>query len=597
MTVYAAPLDDMRFALRHLAGLDEVAALPGFEETSPDLVDAILDEAARFGAQVLAPLNPVGDRAGCAFENGVVRTPPGFKDAYAQFVAGGWNGVPFDPEYGGQGLPWLVSTAISEIWDSANMAFGLCPLLTQGAVELISAHGSAEQKARYLPKLVSGEWNGTMNLTETQAGSDLAAVRTRAVRDGDRWRIKGQKIFITYGEHDMTENIVHLVLARTPDAPPGVKGISLFAVPKFRIEADGRPGPRNDARCVSIEHKLGINGSPTAVMAYGDDDGAVGEMIGEENRGIEYMFTMMNNARLAVGLEGVGVAERAYQQALHYARERRQGRALGSKDEDSVAIVRHPDVMRMLLSMKAQTQAVRALAYFTAAGLDVAKRHPDAAERKRRQALLDLLIPVTKAFSSDTGIEVASLGIQVHGGMGYIEETGAAQHWRDARIAAIYEGTNGIQAMDLIGRKVARDRGETALAFAATVRDLDAELVNADGGKFAAMRENLAAAVAAFEKSTRWVAETFTKNPVPPAAGAVRYLRLLGVLAGGWLMARGALRARALLAQGDDDRDFLEGKIVCARFYSDQVLVEAPGLARGVTDGWGAVAAAEPRHL
>lgn len=597
MTVYAAPLDDMRFALRHLAGLDEVAALPGFEETSPDLVDAILDEAARFGAQVLAPLNPIGDREGCAFENGVVRTPPGFKDAYAQFVAGGWNGVPFDPDFGGQGLPWLVSTAISEIWDGANMAFGLCPLLTQGAVELISAHGSAEQKARYLPKLVSGAWNGTMNLTETQAGSDLAAVRTRAVRDGTHWRIKGQKIFITYGEHDMTENIVHLVLARTPDAPPGVKGISLFAVPKFAIEADGRLGPRNDVRCVSIEHKLGINGSPTAVMAYGDGDGAVGEMIGEENRGIEYMFTMMNNARLAVGLEGVGVAERAYQQALHYARERRQGRALGAKDDASVAIVEHPDVKRMLLSMKAQTQAVRALAYFTAAGLDVAKRHPDAAERKRRQALLDLLIPVAKAFSSDTGIEVAGLGIQVHGGMGYIEETGAAQHWRDARIAAIYEGTNGIQAMDLIGRKVARDKGETALDFARQVRELDSELAEIDDPGFVSMRENLAGAVAAFEKSTRWVAETFTKTPARPAAGAVRYLRLLGILAGGWLMAKGAVCARALLARGDGNRDFLEGKIVCARFYSDQLLVEAPGLGRSVTNGWGAVAEAETRHL
>jgi alkylation response protein AidB-like acyl-CoA dehydrogenase len=586
MTTYTAPLADMRFVLNHVAGLDEVARLPGCADASPELVDQILEEAGKFGRDVLAPLNRAGDKHGCQFENGVVRTPPGFKEAYARFVEGGWNSVPFDPEYGGQGLPWLVSTAISEIWNGANMAFGLCPLLTQGTVELLLAHGSPEQKTRYLPKLVSGAWNGTMNLTEPQAGSDLARVRTKAVRDGDHYRITGQKIFITYGEHDLTENIIHMVLARTPDAPTGIKGISLFIVPKFLVKNGGALGSHNDLRCVSIEHKLGIHASPTAVMSYGDNGGAVGYLVGEENRGIEYMFTMMNNARLAVGLEGVAIAERAYQQAFAFARERVQGRAIGSDDPNPVPIIRHPDVKRMLLSMRAQTEAVRALAYFAAACLDIAKRHPDLGARREHQALVDFLIPVVKAWSTDVGIEVANTGIQVHGGMGYVEETGAAQHLRDARIAAIYEGTNGIQANDLVGRKVGRERGATALAFIARVHALDNELAAADPrGDLAAIRARLAAATHALADSTAWVAETYAADPAAVAAGAVPYLRLTGLVAGGWLMARSALTATTLLARGNDDTAFLKGKIVCARFFADQLLVQAPGLAETVRHG------------
>ncbi|HIJ44924.1 MAG TPA: acyl-CoA dehydrogenase, partial [Rhodospirillaceae bacterium] len=447
MTAYAAPLTDMRFVIGELAGLAEIAALPGLGDTSPELVDAILDEAGKFGAEVLAPLNRPGDIAGCGFNEGLVRTPEGFKEAYGQFVEGGWNGLPFDPEYGGHGLPWLVSAAVSEIWNAANMALALCPLLTQGAAEMLIVHGSSELKSRYLRKLVSGEWTGTMNLTEPQAGSDLGQTRCKAVRKDGRYLISGQKIFITYGDHDLTENIIHTVLARTPDAPPGVKGLSLFVVPKFLLNEDGSLGERNDLRCLSIEHKLGINASPTCVMSYGDGGGASGFLIGEETRGIEYMFTMMNNARLAVGLEGVAIAERAYQQARDYARARVQGRLLGGGDPAPVAIVNHPDVRRMLLFMKAGTEAARALAYHVAASLDLARRHPDEAVRRDRRSQIDLLTPVIKAWCTDTAIEVANTGIQVHGGMGYIEETGAAQHLRDARIAAIYEGTNGIQAL------------------------------------------------------------------------------------------------------------------------------------------------------
>ena len=443
---YAAPLKDMRFVLEHVAGLDQIARLPGGDAADPELVEQILAQAGAFAAEQLAPLNVVGDRQGSRLENGVVRTPEGWREAYRQHVDGGWNSVPFEPDFGGQGVPWLVATAVNEMWQSANMAFALCPLLNMGAVELLSAHGSPEQKSVYLAKMVSGDWTGTMNLTEPQAGSDVGALRTRAVAENGHYRIKGQKIFITYGEHDLTENIVHMVLARTPDAPPGSRGISLFIVPKFLPGPDGRPKDRNDLRCVSLEHKLGIHASPTAVMAYGDNDGAIGFLVGEENRGLEYMFTMMNNARLNVGLQGVAIAERAYQQACAYARTRVQGREFGASGKAAaVPIIRHPDVRRMLLTMRAATEAARALTYYAFAALDLAKRHPDAAERARHQARVDLLTPVAKAWSTDIGVEVASIGIQVHGGMGFIEETGAAQHLRDARIAPIYEGTNGIQ--------------------------------------------------------------------------------------------------------------------------------------------------------
>ena len=589
MSDYSAPLDDMRFVINEIAGLESIAALPGYEDASPDLIDAVLEEAAKFGGEVLAPLNRSGDTLGCVLENGVVRSPDGFKQAYASFVESGWNGIPFDPEYGGQGLPWLVATAVSEIWDAANMAFSLCPMLTQGTVELLSAHGTDDQKAKFLPKLISGEWNGTMNLTESQAGTDLALLRAKAEPEGDHYRISGQKIFITYGETDFTENIVHMVLARTPDAPPGVKGISLFIVPKFMVNADGSLGERNDLRCVSIEHKLGIHASPTAVMAYGDDGGAIGYLVGEENQGLQYMFTMMNNARLAVGLEGVAVAERSYQQARDYAQDRVQG-TTGTSGGEAVAIIQHPDVRRMLLSMRAQTEATRALAYYLAAAIDKAKRHPDADERRRHQALVDLLIPVVKGWSSDVGIDVANTGVQVHGGMGFIEETGAAQHLRDVRITAIYEGTNGIQAIDLVGRKVGREGGATARALIETMR---ADLLALPAvGDMEPVRQRLADGIDALAKATDWLVDSFADDPNAVAAGAVHYMKLLGIVAGGWLMTKAAATANVKLAAGDGDPRYLKGKLVTTRFFADHILVQSAGLAEAFTTGGASVAAA-----
>src|ERR671928_2241840 len=474
MSAYQAPLKDMKFVLNELAGLEEIAKLPGYGEATPDTVDAILEEASKFASGVLDPINYSGDQEGSKWSDGAVRTPKGFREAYRQFCEGGWNALPFEAEWGGQSLPRLGSTPVQEMWKSSNMSFSLCPLLTQGAIEALLLRGSEELKRRYLPKMVEGSWTGTMNLTEPQAGSDLSLVRTRAERQGDHYLISGQKIFITYGEHDLAENIVHLVLARTPEAPEGVKGISLFVVPKFIPNEDGTPGKRNSAKCASIEHKLGIHASPTAVMVY---DRAVGYLVGEENRGLEYMFIMMNAARFAVGLEGVAISERAFQRALAFSKERIQGRDLveGGK---AVPIIHHPDVRRMLMLMKSQTEAMRALAYTTAAAMDFARKSPDAEARKRHQAFVDLMIPVVKGWSTETGIEVASLGVQVHGGMGFVEETGAAQYLRDARITTIYEGTTGIQAMDLVGRKVARDGGATARAWLAEVRKVEKKLPN-----------------------------------------------------------------------------------------------------------------------
>ena len=588
MSAYTAPVEDIRFVLNEIAGLGDVAALPGYEEATPDLVDAILEEAGKLGSDVLAPLNHIGDQEGCRIENGVVRTPKGTKEAYRQFVEGGWNGIPFEPEYGGQGLPWLVSTAVSEIWNSANMAFSLCPLLTQGSIELLSAHGSEDLKNIYLEKMIAGEWNGTMNLTEPQAGTDLARVRTRATRDGDQYRISGQKIFITYGEHDLTDNIIHMVLARLPDTPEGVKGISLFLVPKFLVKEDGTLGERNDLRCVSIEHKLGINASPTAVMSYGDNDGAVGYLVGEENEGIKCMFTMMNNARLAVGLEGVSIAERAYQQARDYALDRVQSRDAASSSAEPVAIIHHPDVKRMLLSMKSRIEASRALAYTSAAYLDTAKRHPDSNERSRAQGIVDLLIPVVKAWSTDIGIDAASIGVQIHGGMGYIEETGAAQHLRDARIAAIYEGTNGIQAIDLLGRKIARENGVTAIALIEEIRTFNPDPSNPD---LAVMAKRLETATLALEQATLWVVDNFAKDTNTALAGAVSYLSLLGVTIGGWMMGRAAEIALDRLASGEGDPEFFKAKVISARFFADQFLVEAPAFAEKVMAGGSSITA------
>ncbi|MDE2631217.1 MAG: acyl-CoA dehydrogenase, partial [Alphaproteobacteria bacterium] len=527
MTGYAAPIADMRFAATRLAGFAEIAALPGGEDLSDELLASILEEGAKFAGGVLAPLNRLGDLQGSRLENGVVRTPDGWAAAYRAFIDGGWNAVPFESGHGGQGLPWLIATALQEMWHSANMAFALCPMLTQAVVEAIGRHGSPQLKALFLPKLVSGQWSGTMNLTESQAGSDLAAIRTRAVREGDHYRISGQKIFITYGDHELAENIVHLVLARTPEAPAGVKGISLFVVPKHLVGTDGGLEGRNDLRCVSLEHKMGIHASPTAVMSYGDNGGAFGLLVGEENKGLQYMFTTMNNARLSVGLQGVAIAQRALQKAASFARERVQSRDIANGDAKPVTIIHHPDIRRMLLTMRALTEASRALAYFVAAKLDTANRHPDPAKRRAAQAIVDLLIPVVKGWSSEIGSEAAAMGVQIHGGMGYIEETGAAQFMRDAKIAEIYEGTNGIQANDLIGRKLTRDGGATAKSFIAAMRSLDGGLGAADA-ELSPLRAALAKGLAALEATTDWILAHRARNPRDAAAGAMAYLRLWG---------------------------------------------------------------------
>jgi len=567
---YQAPLKDMRFVLKELAGLEEVGKLPGYQDATPDTVDAILEEASKFASEVLDPINFSGDREGSKYADGAVRTPKGFQDAYRKFCEGGWNALPFEAEWGGQGLPRLVSTPVQEMWKSSNMSFSLCPLLTQGAIEALLLRGSDSLKKAYLPNMVGGKWTGTMNLTEPQAGSDLALVRTRAERSGDHYLISGQKIFITYGEHDLAENIVHLVLARAPDAPEGVKGISLFIVPKFVPNQDGTPGKRNAARCASIEHKLGIHASPTAVMVY---DKAVGYLVGEENRGLETMFIMMNAARFAVGLEGVAIAERAFQRALAFAKERLQGRDLVGGG-GAVPIIRHPDVRRMLMLMKSQAEAMRALAYTTAAALDYAHKHPDKEARKKHQAFADLMIPVVKGWCTETGIEVASLGVQVHGGMGFVEETGAAQYLRDARITTIYEGTTGIQAMDLVGRKIAREGGATAKAWTAELKKLDAQLSG-----HPEIRKALADGVKAVDECVDFIVGA--KDPRVQFAGAVPFLKLMGIVAGGWQMARAALAA----AKGTGDDSFDKAKIATVRFYADHVLVQAPALRNTVVNG------------
>jgi alkylation response protein AidB-like acyl-CoA dehydrogenase len=575
----------MRFATTRLAGFADLARLPGGEDLSESLLDSILEAGGKFAGGVLAPLNRRGDIETSRLENGVVRTPTGWAEAYRGFVDGGWNSVPFDAEFGGQGLPWLVSAALQEMWQSANMAFSLCPMLTQAGIEAIKHHGSEALKELFLPKMVSGQWTGTMVLTEPQAGSDLAAVRTRAVREGDHYRLTGQKIFITYGDHELTENIVHLVLARLPDAPAGVKGISLFVVPKYLVGADGKIGERNDLRPASLEHKMGIHASPTAVMSYGGNGGAYALIVGEENKGLNYMFTTMNNARLAVGLQGVGIAERALQKAASYARERVQSRDVVGADNKPVTIVHHPDVRRMLLTMRALIEASRALAYFAAAKLDVAKRHSDAAERQQAQGVVDLLIPVVKAWSTEIGSEAASLGVQVHGGMGYIEETGAAQFMRDSKIAEIYEGTNGIQANDLVGRKLTRDGGETAKQFIATMRELDATLAEAKG-EAASLRTALAKGLDHLETTTDWILAAHRRSDLRGvAAAAVNYLRLWGTVAGGWLMARALLAAREDLAENRGDPNFLRAKLVTAKFYGEHILPRAAAYAAAATAG------------
>ncbi len=584
MTVYAAPLRDMRFVIEELIGVDDIAALAPFAEVTADLIRQVLDQAARLGEEVLAPLNRTGDRDGCRLADGAVTTPSGMRDAYARFVAGGWNGMPFDPAHGGGGLPWLAATAVGEIWASANMAFSLCPLLTQSAVELLQVHGSEAQRRIWLPKLITGEWTGAMVMTEPQAGTDLGALKTRAVRDGTEYRVFGQKIFITWGEHDLADNIVHMVLARSPDGPPGTSGLSLFLIPKFLVEPDGRLGPRNDMRCVSLEHKLGIHASPTCLMAYGDTEGAVAYLIGEENRGIEYMFTMMNNARLGVGLEGLALAERAYQQARAYARERVQGRAIGGGREP-VTIIHHPDVRRMLLTMKAQIEAIRALDYTAAALIDLARHHPDDAARRAHKARLDLLIPLVKAWGTDLGFEIASLGVQVHGGTGFIEETGAAQHLRDARITQIYEGTNGVQALDLVTRKLPFDNGAAVRDLIETMRSADNALGAGDHPDLAVVRRVLSDGVGVLDGVSSWMLDHVHADRTAAAAGASPYLRLFGTVAGGYLMARAALIADRRLAEGSDDAAFYRAKLATARFYAENVMPQITALARMATGG------------
>jgi alkylation response protein AidB-like acyl-CoA dehydrogenase len=599
MRDYIAPLRDMQFVLRELAPIDELAKLPGCGDVNLEVALAILKEAGKFAGGVLSPLNVTGDREGAKLLPGnEVKTAAGWKDAYRQFCDGGWNSLSVAPEWGGQGIPRLVSALVEEMWNSANVSFALCPMLTRGAIEALELKGSEELKQRYLPKMTSGEWTGTMVLTEPQAGSDLSAVRTRAVKQPDgSYKLEGQKIFITYGDHDLTGNVIHLVLARTPDAPEGVKGISLFLVPKFLVDADGSLGKRNDVKAVSLEHKLGIHASPTAVLAFGDQGDCTGWLVGEENRGIEYMFITMNAARFSVGLEGVGLAERAYQVALQYAKERLQGTELGTRSKEKVAIIRHPDVRRMLLLMKSRTESIRALAAVTAAATDAARCHPDPAEKARSQAFVELMIPIVKAWSTDTATDVASLGIQVHGGMGFIEETGAAQFYRDARITQIYEGTNGIQAADLIGRKVARDKGEAIRAVIAEMREVEAALEKERDETLSAIAARLRDGVVALEQAVQWLVAIYGADIRRASAGAVPFLELFGSVAGGWQLARAALAAKRHLATGGDDAAFYQAKIQTARFYADHVLVRAAGLARTVVSGADAVLAVEDEQL
>ncbi len=583
--MYTAPMRDILFTLEEVAGLDEVTALPGYEEATRDLVGSVLEEAGHIAAGILAPLNRVGDEEGARLEGGVVRTATGWGAAWNALIEGGWNGLPFETEWGGMGLPNIVNTAVHEMWQAANMAFTLCPMLTQGAVNALRLYGSDAVKAKYLPNLVSGVWTGTMNLTEPQAGSDLAAIRTKAVPKDGRYLISGQKIFITYGDHDLTENIIHLVLARLPDAPPGVKGISLFVVPKFLVGDDGSIGAANDLQCVSLEHKLGIHGSPTAVRSFGDGDGAIGDLVGEPNRGLEYMFVMMNHARLSVGLQGLAIAERAYQQALSYARDRIQGRPLAWTGATSGSIVHHPDVRRLLMTMRSEIEAMRAIHYTAAAAVDIAHHSADAATRDRAQARAELLTPIAKGWCTEVGQTIASLGVQVHGGVGYIEETGAAQHLRDARITTIYEGTTAIQANDLINRKILRDKGAEANRLLAEISDLGTVLAGEVDPALSTLGAELVRAVLCAKSAVSWLLGLDGSDPRLAAAAAVPCLELFGILTGGYLLAKGAVAAKAKVGEGADHDGFYAAKLATARFYALHVLPHTDALARTVTHG------------
>ncbi|MEX1153561.1 acyl-CoA dehydrogenase family protein [Parvibaculum sp.] len=581
---YRPPVRDMAFALNEVAGLSALAGRGPFADLSPELVEAVMEEGAKLAAEVLAPLNRSGDAEGAKLKNGGASVPSGFAAAYRQWVAGGWGSLAATPDYGGQGLPVSLAVAMQEMWNAACMSFGLCPILSQGAIEALTAHGTDEQKQLYLAKLVSGEWTGTMNLTEPQAGSDLNALKTKAVPQGDgTYRITGTKIFITYGDHDMTDNIVHLVLARLPDAPPGTRGISLFLVPKFLVNSDGSLGARNDAHCIGLEEKLGIHGSPTCVMSFGETTGALGTLIGEENRGLACMFTMMNNARLLVGTQGVAIAEAAYQHALAYAKERKQGRPLGSTlaPGDMAPIVEHPDIRRMLLTMKASTEAARAICYATGVAIDTAHAGETAEIRAAAQARADLLTPIAKSFSTDIGCEVASLGVQIHGGMGFIEETGAAQFLRDARILPIYEGTNGIQAIDLVSRKLPLGNGSVAQGFIAEMRMTAKTARQSNRKTLAAIGAALDAALDTLDKATAYMLAQLKAAPNDCLAGATPYLRLFGTVAGGHYLAQGALKT----AEEDGQGGFAATRLALADFYALNILPGVHGLLGPATAG------------
>ncbi|MEE9396595.1 MAG: acyl-CoA dehydrogenase [Methylococcales bacterium] len=581
MTIYTAPIREMEFVLNEIADLPAIAELPGYEEATEDLVSAILEESGKFSTELLAPINQQGDIQGSKLQDGKVITPDGWKEAYTAYVEGGWGTLTFSEDDGGQGLPKILSVAVHEMWDSANTAFSLCPMLTQGAINALLSHGTQELKDLLIPKLITGEWSGTMNLTEPQAGSDLSAVRTKAVPEGEHYLITGQKIFITYGDQDLTENIIHLVLARVPGAPEGVKGISLFLVPKVKLDSDGNLLDQNDVVCTSLEHKMGIHGSPTAVLSFGDNGGAEGYLVGEENKGLIYMFTMMNAARLAVGLEGLGLAERAYQQARDYAKERVQGQPIGIPG-DKTAIIEHPDVRRMLMTMKSQIEAMRCLAYYTNGLLDKASHSTDKEVGKKYYSLTELLTPVVKGWCTETAVDVTSIGVQIHGGVGYIEETGAAQHLRDARITPIYEGTTAIQANALLGRKILHDKGETMQGLIESMQALSAGLTHEN---LAVIRDNLNTGIEQLSHGVDWVLKAQEENPRLPAAASVLLLELTGIVTAGWLMAKSAKVAQEKLDSNDSEASFYSAKVVTADFYARHIMPRSHGLIAAILHG------------
>ncbi len=584
MSEYSPPLDDMKFSLKEVVDVSSLASFPLFADIGLESLDDILDEAGRFFNEVISPTNRAGDLEGSTLnQDGTVSTPTGFKEAYAQYVDAGWGAISFDPEYGGGGFPWLVGIAVTEMLTAANMALSLNPMLTQGSIHALSAHGDQSQKLTWLPKLITGEWAGTMNLTEPQAGSDVGALTTKAELQQDgTYLISGQKIYITWGEHDLTENIIHLVLARTPGAPPGTKGISLFIVPKFIVNDDGSLGEENDVKCLSIEHKLGIHASPTCVLQFGDNGGAIGYLVGDENSGMRYMFTMMNQARLAVGLEGLAVADRSYQQALEYALERRQGRRANTPNGESALIIEHPDVKRMLMTMKANIEAMRCLIYLNAKAIDTAHNHPDESEREQGKELTDLLTPLSKGWCTDLGNEMTSLGIQIHGGMGFVEETGAAQHYRDIRIAGIYEGTNGIQAIDLVGRKLGMRNGEVVSEL---LNQIDETITTLMENDLQEIGKPLKEANESLKSASEWLLQNGGGSTDDGLSGATPYLRMFGTTVGGWLLAKSAIKAQELLDENTENEDFLNAKIETAKFFSQQLLPQVNGLLSSATSG------------